>query len=80
MTEFKSSNFEFLSDIAPPLLHQAALAERYCFDDPNAALVKLLFFCELLVKKIANKLGIPIDSVSPQVGNTERLVYRYVLD
>jgi len=36
--EFKSSNFEFLSDLDPPMAHRAALAEQYCLDDPNSVL------------------------------------------
>jgi hypothetical protein len=38
LTEFKSSNFEFLSDLDPPLAHRAALAERNCLDDPYSVL------------------------------------------
>jgi hypothetical protein len=38
VTEFKSPNFDFLADLDPPLAHRAALAERYCLDDPNSVL------------------------------------------
>ena len=50
MTEFHSPNFAFLADLDPPLMHQAALAERYCIDDPSSSLTKLRLFGELLAK------------------------------
>lgn len=39
----------------------AALAERYAFDDPNTALIKLRQFAELLAENCAAHVGITID-------------------
>ncbi len=61
-------------------MHQAALAERYCLDDPNAALIKLRLFGELLANNIAARLGVSTDLVSQQIEILKELKYRDVLD
>lgn len=66
MTEFHSPNFAFLADLDSPLMHQAALAERYCIDDTASSLMKLRIFGELLAKNIAARFGIYTDSQSQQ--------------
>ena len=38
MPDFSSPNFDFLSNLYRALMHKAALAERYCLDDPNSVL------------------------------------------
>jgi hypothetical protein len=76
MPEFKSSNFEFLSDLDPPLAHREALAERYCLNDPNAALVKLRLFGELLAKNIAARFGVYADTQFQQI-DTRKAVDQY---
>ena len=38
MTGFHSPNFDFLADLDPPRMHQAALAEKSCLNDPDAFL------------------------------------------
>ena len=80
MTEFKSPNFDFLADLDPPRMHQAALAERYCLDDPYAALVKLRLFGELLAKNIAARFGVYADTQFQQIDILKELKYRDVLD
>lgn len=55
--EVKSINFEFLKKRTPLLRQYAALAERYVFEDPNTALLKLRQFAELLAKEIAACTG-----------------------
>jgi len=47
-------------------MHQAAIAERYCIDDPSASLTKLRLFGELLAKNIAARLGVYTDSQTQQ--------------
>lgn len=80
MPEFKSPNFDFLADLDPPLAHRAALAERYCLDDPNAALVKIRPFGELLAKNIAARFGIYADTQSEQIDILNELKYWDVVD
>lgn len=58
---FNSPNFGFLAKHDAVLVKHAALAERYVFDDPNSALVKLRQFAELLAKHCAAYAGIAID-------------------
>ena len=80
MTEFHSPNFAFLADLDPPLMHQAALAERYCVDDPSSSLTKLRLFGELLAKNIGARFGIYTDSQSQQHEILKELNFRDVLD
>jgi len=80
MTEFHSPNFAFLVDLDPPLMHQAALAERYCVDDPSSSLTKLRLFGELLAKNIAARFGIYTDNQSQQNEILKELKYRDILD
>jgi type I restriction enzyme R subunit len=64
MTVFHSPHFAFLADLDSPLMHQAALAERYCIDDPGSSLMKLRIFGELLAKNIAARFGMAIEAIS----------------
>ena len=45
-----SPNFGFLAEHDPLLVHYGSQAERYVFDDPNTALIKLRQFAEVLAK------------------------------
>ncbi len=47
--DLKSPNFQFLSDFEPALLRQAAMAERYCLEDPlrPVDLTKLAYLIRL---------------------------------
>lgn len=56
----KSPNFGFLSKQDEVLVRLAAAAERYVFDDANAALVKIRQFAELLAQHVAAYAGIAI--------------------
>lgn len=78
--EINSPNFAFLADLDPPLMHQAALAERYCLDDPCTALTKLRLFGELLAKNIAARYGVYTDNRSQQHEILRELNYRDALD
>jgi type I restriction enzyme R subunit len=49
----KSPNFSFLSEHSSLLSQCAVQAERYVFDDPNTALIKLRQFGELLAQEVA---------------------------
>ena len=42
----------------PLLVHYASQAERYVFDDPNTALIKLRQFAEVLAKQAAAHAGV----------------------
>ena len=80
MAESNSPNFGFLADLDPPLMHQAAMAERYCLDDPNACLSKLRLFGELLAKNIAARFGIYTEGQAQQHEILKELKYRDILD
>ncbi len=80
MTEFHSPNFAFLADLDPPLMHQAAFAERYCIDDPSSSLTKLRLFGELLARNIAARFGDYTDAQSQQHEILKELKFRDVLD
>ncbi len=56
-----SPNFSFLAKHDAVLVRHAALAERYVFDDPNSALIKLRQFAELLASHCAAYVGILIE-------------------
>lgn len=57
MADVASPNFSFLATHDPLLVRYGALAERYVFDDPNTALIKLRQFAEVLAKHAAAKVG-----------------------
>ena len=46
-------NFQFLQKHDPLLVRYEALAEKYVFEDPEGALVKLRTLVELLAKQAA---------------------------
>jgi type I restriction enzyme R subunit len=46
-------NFSFLSQHDPVLQKLAALAERFVFEDPNTALIKIRQLAETLAKGVA---------------------------
>jgi type I restriction enzyme R subunit len=56
--EPKSPNFQFLASHHSLLVHYAAQAERYLFDDPSTALFKLRQFVELLAQQACANAGI----------------------
>jgi len=78
--DIKSPNFDFLAKLDLALMHQAALAVRYCIEDPNSALMKLRLFGELLAKNIAARFGVYIDNQLQQNEILKELKYRDVLD
>ncbi len=59
MTALKTINFGFLDRHDPALLHAAAMAERYVFEDPNTALFKMRQLAELFAKGVAAEVGLP---------------------
>jgi hypothetical protein len=48
-----SPNCAFLVQYDEVLVHHAALAERYVFEDPNSTLIKLRQFAEILARHAA---------------------------
>jgi len=61
-------------------MHQAALAERYCINNPSATLTKLRLFGELLAKNIAARFGVYTDSQAQQIDTIKELKFRDILD
>ena len=57
-----SPNFSFLGQHDALLVRYAAQAERYVFEDPNTALVKLRQLAELLAKRAAAYAGVAVES------------------
>ncbi len=55
---FSSVNFSFLESYDPQLVRLAALAEHHFTDDPNASLLKLRLYAELMAQLVAIKGGI----------------------
>lgn len=53
-----SPNFQFLAKDQVLLVRYAAQAERYLFDDPSTALLKLRQFAELLAQQVCANVGI----------------------
>jgi len=51
-------NFQFLQNHDPSLLKLAALAERFVFEDPNTALIKIRQLAETLAKSVAAEVGL----------------------
>lgn len=56
--EPKSPNFQFLAHHHSLMVHYAAQAERYLFEDPSTALIKLRQFVELLAQQACANVGI----------------------
>src|SRR4051794_4817643 len=63
---FASPNFAFLIQYDEVLVRHAALAERYLFDDPNSALIKLRQFAELLAQHAAAYTGVAVEAYESQ--------------
>ena len=63
----QSLNFAFLGSHDELLVNLAASAERYVFDDPNAALSKLRQLGELLAKEAAARAGIHVTEAMTQL-------------
>jgi type I restriction enzyme R subunit len=63
-TPWKCDNFAFLTEHHRLLVAYGAMAELYVFTDPDAALVKLRKFAELLAELVAVRSGValPIDA------------------
>jgi type I restriction enzyme, R subunit len=57
-----SPNFAFLSKHSELLVKYCSLAEKYVFDDPNSALIKLRQVAEMLAKMAAMHTGILVES------------------
>jgi type I restriction enzyme R subunit len=55
---FKSPNFAFLAQHDPLLVKYAAQAEKYIFEDPNTALIKLRQFAEVLAQQASAYAGL----------------------
>ncbi len=71
--QFTSPNFAFLATHDQVLVRFAALAERYVFDDPNSALVKLRQFAESLAEHCAAYTGIQLSDRDKFIDVLDRL-------
>ncbi len=74
-TGIKSPNFFFLSEYNAFLFQCAVFAERYVFDDPNTALIKLRQFGELLAQELAARTGLDICPEDTAVTVLRKLEY-----
>lgn len=75
-----SPNFSFLEKHDPLLLQYAVRAERYVFDDPNTALMKLRQFAELLAQLSAARAGIQIEEKDSFLDVLNQLWDRRIID
>jgi len=75
----KSPNFPFLSEHSDLLSQCAVQAERYVFDDPNTALIKLRQFGELLAQEVAARTGVDVFPEDNAVTVLKKLEYDNVL-
>lgn len=67
------SNFADLHHLEPLLAQLGLLAERYCMDDPNTALLKLRQYGELLARMVAARSGQLLDGDESQQARLSRL-------
>ena len=79
-TAFASPNFAFLVTYDAVLVRHAALAERYIFDDPNSALLKLRQFGELLAQHTAAYTGIAVEEHESQRELLDKLYDRQIIN
>jgi type I restriction enzyme R subunit len=77
---FASPNFAFLTKYDEVLVRHAALAERYVFDDPNSALLKLRQFGELLAQHAAAYTGVAVEEHDSQLELINTLLERQVIN
>jgi type I restriction enzyme R subunit len=63
---FASPNFAFLMKYDEVLVRHAPLAERYVFDDPNSALLKLRQLGKLLAQHAAAYTGVVVEAHESQ--------------
>jgi type I restriction enzyme R subunit len=77
---FTSPNFTFLATYDEILVRHAALAERYVFDDPNSALIKLRQFGELLAQHAAAYVGMAVEERASQHELLDKLWDRQVIN
>jgi type I restriction enzyme, R subunit len=77
---FASPNFAFLMKYDEVLVRHAALAERYVFDDPNAALIKLRQFAELLAQHAAAYTGVVVEVHESQRDLIDKLWDRQIIN
>jgi type I restriction enzyme, R subunit len=77
---FSSPNFAFLVKYDEVLVRHAALAERYVFDDPNSALIKLRQFGELLAQQAAAYTGVAVEAHESQRELLDKLWDRQIIN
>ena len=77
---FASPNFAFLVQYDEVLVRHAALAERYIFDDPNSALLKLRQFGELLAQHAAACTGVAVEEHESQRELIDKLWDRQIIN
>jgi type I restriction enzyme R subunit len=77
---FSSPNFAFLVKYDEVLVRHAALAERYVFDDPNLALIRLRQFGELLAQHTAAYTGVAVEDHESQREVIDKLWDRQIIN
>ena len=76
----RSPNFGHLADVEPLLTEHGARAERYVFDDPVMATVRLRQFCEVLAQQAAAYAGLYVSREEAQTDLLRRLRDERVID
>lgn len=79
-TKVKSPNFAFLAASDPLLLKYAAQAEKYLFDDPNTALIKLRQFAESLAQQASALSGLYSSPEENFIDLLDRLAAKGILN
>jgi type I restriction enzyme R subunit len=77
---FASPNFAFLIQYDEVLVRHVALAERYLFDDPNSALIKLRQFGELLAQHAAAYTSVAVEAHESQRELIDKLWDRQIIN
>lgn len=75
-----SPNFGHLAKVVPLLALQGAKAERYVFEDPSIALVRLRQLGEMLAQEAAARIGLYVSPTEAQADLLRRLRDERIID
>lgn len=71
----RSQNFSFFLAVSPMLEKIASFAEAYLAQDPNGSLMKTRSWAEILAKRVAVKVGLPLGPDDSQLEVLKKLEY-----
>jgi hypothetical protein len=69
----RSQNFGFLLAVSPMLEMIASFAEAYLAEDPNGSLTKTRQWAEIVAKRVAAKVGLPVGPDESQLDALKKL-------